>query len=146
MLALRSFSRLFLLCIALAAGLGLGFALRRGSSQTFTPSGFAFELETDVPGSPEEVYDLFTGDVSPWWDHHFAEKPAKLVIEPKPGGGFFEIFDAAGNGVEHAHVTVAERGKELVFRGPLGLGRTGVHLDFVHRLTFTPKGAARRCA
>lgn len=124
----------------LAAGIGLGFALRREAPVAFPVTGFAFELEAHVPGAPEDVFDLFTGDVLPWWDHHFAEKPDRLFIEPKPGGGFFEIFDAAGNGVEHAHVTVAERGKELVFRGPLGFGRMGVHLDFVHRLTFTRKG------
>jgi len=133
-------SRLVPASLALAIGLGLGFALRTDAPQTLTPKGFAFELEARVPGTPEEVFDLFTGDVSPWWDHHFAARPAKLVIEPKPGGGFFEIFDAAGNGVEHAHVTVAERGKELVFRGPLGFGRMGVHLDFVHRVTFAKDG------
>lgn len=138
LLSLRS---LFLpVGFALAAGLGLGLGLRQEGPKTFPVSGFSFELEAHVPGSPEEVFDLFTGDVSPWWDHHFSEKPVRFFLEPRPGGGFFEIFDAAGNGVEHAHVTVAERGKELVFRGPLGFGRMGVHLDFVHRLTFTPEG------
>jgi uncharacterized protein YndB with AHSA1/START domain len=126
--------------VALAAGLGLGLALRGEEPASFAPQGFAFALESRVPGSPEEVFDLFTGDVSPWWDHRFSEQPAKLEIEPRPGGAFIELFDTAGNGVEHARVTVAERGKELVFRGPLGFGRMGVHLDFVHRVTFEPDG------
>jgi uncharacterized protein YndB with AHSA1/START domain len=126
--------------VALAAGLGLGLALRGEEPASFAPQGFTFELEAHVPGRPEQVFDLFTGDVSPWWDHRYSEQPAKLVIEPRPGGAFIEIFDAAGNGAEHARVLVAERGKELVFRGPLGFGRMGVHLDFVHRVTFEADG------
>jgi hypothetical protein len=132
------------LALALATGFGLGSALPREGPKTFTPSGFSFELEAYVPGTPEEAFDLFTGDVSPWWDHHYSAKPAKLVLEPKPGGQFVELFDAAGNGAEHARVLVAERGKELVFRGPLGFGRMGVHLDFVHRVTFETKGTGTR--
>ena len=128
------------LALALATGFGLASALHRAGPQAFTPGGFAFELEAYVPGTPEEAFDLFTGDISPWWDHHYSAKPLKLELEPKPGGQFIEIFDAAGNGAEHARVLIAERGKELVFRGPLGFGRMGVHLDFVHRVTFVAKG------
>jgi len=132
--------RLLSLPLVLALGFGLGAGLRQSQTRSFTPSGFSFELDAHVPGTPEDVFDLFTGDVSPWWDHHFSETPVRFEIEPRPGGSFIEVFDAEGNGVEHARVTVAERGKELVFRGPLGFGRLGVHLDFVHRLTFTPRG------
>ena len=34
-------------------------------------------------------------------------------IEPRPGGGFIEIFDDEGNGVLHATVIYADRGKLL---------------------------------
>lgn len=96
--------------------------------------GFSIELDVTVPGTPEEVFDAFTGDISPWWDHHFSEKPAKFVIEPKPGGHFLELFDDEGNGVVHADVTWVDRGKKLVFIGPLGLHGRAVHL--VHTFTF----------
>jgi hypothetical protein len=125
----------------LVAGTALGYSLKQAPAPVrFAPAGFGFELTAHSPGSPGATFDLFTGDVSPWWDHTFAAKPAKLVLEPKPGGGFYEFFDEAGNGVKHADVLVALRGEELVFRGPLGFGRMGVHLDFVHRLTFAADG------
>jgi uncharacterized protein YndB with AHSA1/START domain len=132
------------ICLALAAGVGLGLGLRQDAPQTLAISGFAFEIDAAVPGTPEQVFDLFTGDISPWWDHHFVEKPAKLYIEPRPGGGFYELFDERGDGALHALVTIADRGKELVFRGALGFGKLGVHLDFVHRLTFEPEGDGTR--
>ncbi len=123
------------LAATLVAGTALGFTLARsGEPVRFAPAGFGFELTAHSPGTPQATFDLFTGDIAPWWDHTFAAKPLKLVLEAKPGGGFYEIFDEAGNGVKHAEVLVALRGEELVFRGPLGFGRMGVHLDFVHRL------------
>lgn len=136
--------QLALVALALLVGLGLGSRLRPGDSKPLAISGFAFELDVLVPGSPEHVFDLFTGDVSGWWDHHYVEKPAKLTIEPRPGGHFAEIFDAEGNGAVHATVTLADRGKVLIFRGPLGLGKEGVHFDMVHKLTFTAEGDATR--
>ena len=105
-----------------------------GAVTTLSTGSFKFELEIQVPGSPGAVFDLFTGDVSPWWDHHFKQKPKKLYIEPKPGGGFYEIFDDKGNGVLHATVIFAERGKSLRLRGPLGF--SGHPLDLVCSLEF----------
>ena len=70
-----------------------------GAVTALSTGSFEFELEIQVPGSPGAVFDLFTGDISPWWDHSFKQKPKKLYIEPKPGGGFYEIFDDEGNGV-----------------------------------------------
>ena len=129
------------LVVTLVTGTALGWSLAHATDPVrFAPAGFGFELEARSPGAPAATFDLFTGDVSPWWDHTFAAKPLKLVLEPKPGGGFYEIFDEAGNGVKHAEVLVALRGEELVFRGPLGFGRMGVHLDFVHRVTFAADG------
>lgn len=87
----------------------------------FTPGGFTFSIERTVPGTPTEIYDALTGDISGWWDHTFSGSPARLYIEPKPGGGFYEIFDQTGDGVRHAVVTAAERGSLLRFEGPLGL-------------------------
>ncbi len=63
---------------------------------------FSFEKEIVLPGTPESVYDAITGDISGWWDHSFSDKPYKLYIEAKPGGGFYEIFNEKGDGVKHA--------------------------------------------
>lgn len=100
---------------------------------------FAFEQQLHLPGSPEKIFDLITGDISPWWDHSFSEKPYKLYIEPRPGGGFYEIFDEQGNGVKHATVTYADRGKMLRFEGPLGL--SGMAVVMVNTYKFEALGS-----
>lgn len=96
---------------------------------------FAFQLEVELPGSPTAVFDLITGDISGWWDHSFAEEPYRLFIEPRPGGGFWEYFDESGNGVLHATVIAADRGRLLRFDGPLGLA--GKAIQMVTTYTFT---------
>jgi len=97
---------------------------------------FAFQLTAQLPGSPEQVYDLMTGDISEWWDHSFSQEPVQFYIEPKPGGGFWEYFDDQGNGVLHATVIFADRGNMLRFDGPLGL--SGKAIQMVTTYTFTP--------
>lgn len=92
------------------------------------------EQEIVVPGDPGAVYDAFTGDVSLWWDHTFSEEPAGLAIDPRPGGGFVEQFDDAGNGALHATVIYADRGKRLRMTGPLGL--SGTPVEMVHTFDF----------
>jgi hypothetical protein len=99
---------------------------------------FTFEQQLTLPGNPTEIYDAITGDISGWWDHSFSEKPYKLYIEAKPGGGFYEIFNESGDGVKHATVTFAERGKRLRFEGPLGL--TGMAITMVTTYDFSPVG------
>ncbi|MFC2136006.1 SRPBCC domain-containing protein [Bacteroidota bacterium] len=99
---------------------------------------FSFKKEVTLPGTPEVIYDAITGDISGWWDHSFKEKPIKLYIEAKPGGGFWEIFDEEGNGALHATVIYAERGKMLRFEGPLGL--SGKAIQLVCTYNFEPVG------
>jgi len=91
-------------------------------------SEFSFEHELILPGTTEEIYDAVTGDISGWWDHSFSENPLKFYIDPKPGGGFYEIFNESGDGVLHATVIFAERGKMLRMDGPLGLSGQAVKL------------------
>lgn len=97
-------------------------------------TGFMVEHELVIADTPEAVFDAFTGDVSGWWDHHFSEHPKALYIEPKPGGGFFEVFDDAGNGARHAVVIGVEHGEMLRFEGPMGLA--GFAINMVHTVTF----------
>jgi len=95
-------------------------------------SGFSFEHELTLPGTTEEIYDAVTGDISGWWDHSFSENPLKFYIDPKPGGGFYEIFNESGDGVLHATVIYAERGKMLRMDGPLGLSGKAVKMVFTY--------------
>jgi uncharacterized protein YndB with AHSA1/START domain len=99
---------------------------------------FAVEYELVLPGAPETIYDAITGDISAWWDHSFTESPKRFYIEAKPGGGFWEIFDDSGDGVLHATVIYADRGKTLRFEGPLGL--SGRAIQMVHTYQFSHVG------
>lgn len=99
---------------------------------------FAFEQQITVPGTTIQIYDAMTGDISGWWDHSFSDKPYKLYIDAVPGGGFFEIFNAGGDGVKHATVIYSDRGKMLRFDGPLGL--SGRAVQMVTTYTFTASG------
>lgn len=99
---------------------------------------FTFDQEVVVPGDPDAVYDAFTGEISLWWDHTFSGDPASLSLDPRPGGGFVEQFDDAGNGALHATVIHAHRGRQLRMTGPLGL--SGIPVDMVHTLDFEGTG------
>jgi len=99
---------------------------------------FSFDKEVILPGTPEIIFDAVTGDISGWWDHSMSENPKAFYIDPFPGGGFYEIFDDEGNGVLHATVIYADRGKLLRFDGPLGL--SGMAIQFVTTYQFDPVG------
>ena len=99
-----------------------------------TSRTFSFEMHFSYPGDPVFVYDHLTGDISGWWDHSFSEKPYKLHIEARPGGGFYEIFDESGDGARHASVIYAERGKMLRMEGPLGLSGQALTLVCTYTL------------
>ena len=87
-----------------------------------------------------DVYDAVTGDISPWWDHHFTATPKKLYIEPRPGAGFYEIFNDAGEGALHATVIYAERGKRLRYTGPLPFSGKVVDFAVTYDLDPDPGG------
>ncbi len=114
----------------------------RAETEKLPFGAFQVKQELILPASPEAVFDAMTGDISGWWDHHFSEHPKRLYIEPKPGGGFWEIFDEAGNGVLHATVNVADRGKTLRFTGPLGF--SGQAVTMVTSFEFLPDPAGTK--
>lgn len=111
-----------------------------GQVQPLEVGGFRFEHSLVLPVVPEQAYDYLTGDISAWWDHSMSGNPLKFYIEPRPGGGFYEIFDEQGNGVQHAQVIYAERGKRLTMRGPLGLNGSAIDLVCTYRLSAHPGG------
>jgi len=100
----------------------------RGQTGAAPVGTFAFTVETTVPGAPDDVFDLATGDISQWWDHTMSENPRELRVDPFPGGAFMEVFDDAGNGVRHAVVTAAQRGALLRYEGPLGLAGHAIQM------------------
>lgn len=137
---LRRPAKLSLLFAVLAAGL-LTATAALAQPAAVPVGGFHFELEAPVPGSPEAAFAAWTGETLSWWDHRFSEHPAKLYFDTKPGGGFWEIFDAAGHGVQHAVVNYVDPPKMLRFTGPLGL--SGHALEMVHTVTFTAEEGGR---
>jgi hypothetical protein len=107
--------------------------------KTLEMNAFSFELPVMLPGKPEEIFDAATGDISGWWDHTFSKSPKSLVLEPKVGGAFQEIFDEKGNGARHAVVITCDRPKLIRFEGPLGLA--GHAIQMVHTYSFEAVGA-----
>lgn len=130
----RSTTRTILALVVFAL-LAFGSQDARAQARSVPTGAFAFEVETVVPGAPDVVWDAFTRETIAWWDHTFSDSPKSLTIEAKPGGGFVEIFDDQGNGVVHARVTYADRGKKLRLVGPLGLADHAI--DLVCTLSFT---------
>jgi len=100
---------------------------------------FQISYEITLPGNPVIIYDAITGDISGWWDHTFSDSPLRFYMEAKPGGGFYEIFDEEGNGILHATIIAADRGKLLRFDGPLGL--SGRAVKMVHTYHFISVGS-----
>jgi uncharacterized protein YndB with AHSA1/START domain len=130
-------TRLAMICVMALCAPGMAGSAK---AEVISASAGKFKVQQtiDLTASPNDVYDAVTGDISGWWDHSFHEHPKKLFIEAKPGGGFWEIFDDSGDGVLHARVNYAERGKILRYTGPLGF--SGVAADFVTTYELSPAG------
>jgi uncharacterized protein YndB with AHSA1/START domain len=116
----------------------------RSDTKELKTGSFQVQQELVLPATPEAVYDAATGDISGWWDHSFSAHPKKLYIEAKPGGGFYEIFDDAGNGALHATVIYADRGKRIRFTGPLGLSGQAITLVTTYDFLPDPAGTKMR--
>ena len=127
---------------ALALLLFVAIPNLRSETKELKTAAFRIQQEAVIAAKPEAVYDAASGDIAGWWDHHMSEHPQKLYIEAKPGGCFCEIFDDAGNGVQHAVVIYADRGKMLRFTGPLGF--SGMAIDAVTTYDFLPDPAGTK--
>jgi hypothetical protein len=114
---------------ALCAAL-LALAVAASARAQEVPYGaFSFQDSVRVPGSAEAAFDAFV-DVNAWWDHRFSTSPARFYIEPRAGGGFWELFDEQGNGVRHATVIYVQRPETLRMEGPLGLSGNAIQVVF----------------
>ena len=105
-------------------------------------NAFSFALPVMLPGTPEEIFDAATGDITGWWDHTFKKPPKALYIEPRVGGAFMEEFDDKGNGARHATVITCDRPRLIRFEGPLGLA--GHAVQMVHTYSFEAVGDSTR--
>ncbi len=117
-------------------------ALAEEGIKPFDWRGASFAFDVSLDATPAETWDALTGDVSGWWDHTMSGAPASLVIDPRPGGHFLEVFDAEGNGVVHADVTFAQNAKQLRLSGPFGLA--GRAVEIVATLTLEAEGAGTK--
>jgi hypothetical protein len=136
---MSSFNKISPVFFALLIGSLMTTQLAMAENHELKTGGFSIQHQLTLPGTPEVIYDAITGDISGWWDHSVSGKPLKFYIDPKPGGGFYEIFNESGDGVRHATVILANRGKLLRFEGPLGL--TGNAIQMVHTYEFEPIGS-----
>lgn len=138
MIAVRT-ATLWAVCLLMAAVLVEACTHERDEDRDEAHARLAsFTDSITVPETPERTYDAATGDISPWWDHSMSGAPAQLFIEPRPGGGFIELFNERGDGALHATVILAERGKRLRFEGPLGL--SGMAVTVVTTYDFRSRG------
>ncbi len=100
-----------------------------------SPTGaFVITRSVTVAASPDSVWNVVTGDIGGWWDHHVSEEPHRFYVEPSVGGCFCEIFDESGDGVRHAVVTFVKRGETLRFEGPLGFMGNALHMVTTYTL------------
>lgn len=133
--------RTLIVCVVTLLGVAwLPAAAEVRDAQT---GAFVVEHTLELPGTPEVIYDAITGDISGWWDHSFSGSPARFYIEAKPGGGFYEIFDESGDGVKHAEVIFAQRGKLLRFEGPLGFSGKALLLVVTYTFELVGEKATR---
>ncbi len=112
--------------------------------QSYEVQGFRSNLFVDIDAPRDVVWDVATGDISPWWDHSFALVPAELVIEPVFGGRFYErVEDGSDDGALHATVIYVDAPEQLRLHGPLGLSGRSIDLVSSWRLVELSPDATR---
>lgn len=98
------------------------------------------EQEVKIEASPSRVFEALTKEVAAWWGppYHLSKTPQGLVLEPKLGGSFYEVW-GNGDGVLWATVTSLKRGERLEMTGPMGMsGAVEGRISF----TLEPQGKA----
>ncbi|MCY4143853.1 MAG: ATPase [Gammaproteobacteria bacterium] len=91
-------------------------------------NGFVIESEINISALPTHVFDAL-GELQRWWDpeHSFGRDARNLSLNTSPDGLFLESL-GTNQGVVHARVVDAQRGKLLRLSGALGpLQSLGAH-------------------
>jgi uncharacterized protein YndB with AHSA1/START domain len=84
-------------------------------SQTLVIEPVRKSFEVELP--PLEAFQLFTSDMAAWWPatHHIAATPfVEIVIEPRVGGGWYEV-DRDGNTCQWGSILAWEPPHKVVF-------------------------------
>jgi DNA-binding transcriptional ArsR family regulator/uncharacterized protein YndB with AHSA1/START domain len=81
---------------------------------------FHIEQKVYIEAEPLQVFDALTEPMA-WWSHSFSDPPHAILLEPKVGGRFFEVFDESGDGALYAVVDYVKRGETLRMTGPMGM-------------------------
>lgn len=103
---------------------------------------FSISQRFEIAAPPKIVFAAATGDISPWWDHTFSDRPYALILEAKPGGRFLERFDDGNAGALHAQVIYVQAPNVLRMEGPLGLSGKAVTMVTTYDLEAVPGGTA----
>ena len=106
------------------------------------------EAEVTIDAPPEQVWRSLTDGIGEWWPHSFADATARIVLEPRIGGRFFECFDtdgvdADGAGALYALVTYIEPNRTLRISGSMGMWGARQYVK-TYRLEPTDRGTVVR--
>lgn len=85
-------------------------------------SSLEIEQEVTIQAPPERVFDALTSEVGNWWSHAFDDAPKAILLEPRVGGRFHEVWGDE-EGALYATVTRLRRPSELRLAGPFGMSR-----------------------
>lgn len=104
------------------------------------PPGALFAIQVFIDAVPWKVFDALTVNVAAWWGppHLRAEDASNLVIEPQPGGRFYEEWGHR-QGAMRGMVAAIRQDERLELAGPIfesaGDARLGFQLESRERGT-----------
>jgi hypothetical protein len=88
---------------------------------TESSGGFVLDYRIHYAALPERVFAALTSEVGRWWPHTWKDDALAVVLEPRLGGSFMELWDEAGAGVVYGHVEVYDPPRCLRIRGSVGM-------------------------
>ncbi|HEX3471032.1 MAG TPA: SRPBCC family protein [Silvibacterium sp.] len=124
-------------------------------------------FEVELP--PLDAFQLFTSDMAAWWPqtHHIGASPfVEIVIEPRPGGGWYEVGQD-GKSCQWGSILAWEPPQKVVFAWGLQadwkfspdlskssevevrfipMGDSATLIEFEHRYFERHEGAAEKIA
>jgi uncharacterized protein YndB with AHSA1/START domain len=102
------------------------------SSGAVQEGSFHIEQEIRISAPRDKVWTSLL-DVQGWWCHHFAENNARMMLEPFPGGRFFED-SPEGVRALYGTVTYIKAPECIRLSGPLGMNRLPVTSTYEWKL------------
>ncbi|HZI39298.1 MAG TPA: helix-turn-helix domain-containing protein [Acidimicrobiia bacterium] len=97
--------------------------IERGSAMgSATLRSMEIEQEVTIDAPQERVFDAITGETGNWWTHSFDDSPRAILLEPKVGGRFHEVWGDE-QGALYASVTGLRRPSLLRLAGAFGMTR-----------------------